>query len=625
MRLIGIFAGTLEGTAALATRITSRAPDSTTLSQLTEPTEQAPLAVLGTKTAYPAIECHRTDHDGFTIIDGEIYNLDRLGDGTQSSPKTPAATIGALLRQSGISGLGSVDAAASFSHYDPQTETLTLARDRIGNVPLFYLETSEALIWASDLPSLLPFIDAPEINPAALDFFMAGGYIPAPWTMVKGINRIAPAHAVTKRRGHASSHRLYYQPTGSPALSLSEDEIVHQLTDLFPKAVERRIDTLENTGILLSAGVDSKTVLAAAKHAMGTAPKSFTFNYVGHDGDLNEASEAKACADHLGSEHHVIQFHPETLPDLLPNIINDFGEPFSYGLHTAVLGEVKNFGVTDLLCGTGADGWFAGFQELNALKFMRQNPLLRLAIRSATSATLGVEQVMRMAGLQGRIRGVSDRAHRFHSGILTADRGLTFYLSDYIAPYWLRQQLYDDPSLAKRGHQEKHAMLDDVLRDLSGENMITRGKILSTRFYGADMMQNWNHWSARAIGATIRAPFYDLDLMDLITRLPLDRPGKPELRKYAAAMMPSDMAYTKKIAQSVPITDWFNGPLKGFVSDTFTSDAFRTGGVFAPQAAQAIWKNRPTYLTNIDWVFWNMIVLTQWQQQFGISAPSSSA
>ena len=590
---------------------------------LLSPAPNAPLSILAARNPYPAIDLHKSETGCLTLVDGEVYNLRDLTSETGTYAMGPAAALSHLFRCNGPDALGSVDAAALIVHYDPQTENLSIARDRIGNAPVFYMEDGPDLIWSSDLPSLLPLIDSPEVNLAAVDFFMAGGYIPAPWSMVTGIYRVPPGHILTKRRGQPVQIRAYHTPTGNPTLTLSEDEIVDKLADLFPKAVARRIEDIDRTGVLLSAGVDSKTVLAAAVAVTGKAPKSFTFNYAGHDGDLNEASDAKACADYLGSEHHVIEFQPSDLPDLLPAIIHDFGEPFSYGLHTAILGVVKGYGVRDLLCGTGADGWFAGFQELNAIKYQQQNALVRLALRSATQVTLGAESALRGLGLGGRVPVASNLAHRLHTGIWTADTGLSFYLSDYIAPHWLRRRLYSTPQLADWGRREKEKLLRSVLSGLSGENLIARGKILSTRYYGADMMQNWNHWSARAIGATIRAPFYDFELMDLITRLPLDRQGKPELRKYASTMMPHDMAYTKKIAQSVPITDWFNGPLKDFVRDNLASGAFRTSNIFDGKAALNVWQNRPAYLVNIDWVFWNMIVLTQWQKQFGIATPHS--
>ncbi len=621
MRLIGLYADSTAALAPFSVTLHDALRNPSRLETVVSPREHTPVSVFAASHVYPNIHRLTSEDGGFTIVDGEIYNIDSLGDDSDGTAPGVAQTAARILQRDGPSGLGKLDAAALICQYVAPDETLMIARDRIGNVPVFYMENTDGLYWSADLPSLLPFIDSPEMNPAAVDFFMASGYVPAPWSMVKGINRLEPAHMLIKKPGQPAKIAPYHQATGLPALDLSEDEIVERLTSLFPQAVERRINDPEKTGILLSAGVDSKAVLAAATRMSGRAPKSFTFHYVGHDGDLNEADEAKLCADHFGSEHHIIDFQPTALPDMLPTILSDFGEPFSYGLHTAVLGEVRAFGVNDLLCGTGADGWFAGFQELNALRLQHANPLLRTGIRAGTRVFRALESSLRSAGLASHIPGLSPMSLRFHTGIWTAKTGIPFYLTEYIAPHWLRRNLYSDPGLVDTGRRAKQNLREEALKPLEKEPMIARGKIISTRYFGADMMQNWNHWSARATGTSIRAPYYDLDLMDLITRLPLDRPGKPELRRYAATMMPHHMAYTKKIAQSVPITDWFNGPLKEFVADSLHSAKLTGGGVFDGKAALRVWDKKPTYLTNIDWVFWNMIVLSQWQEQYHIAPP----
>ncbi len=628
MRLIGIFGDTIDTVrhleAFLTTDVLANAGE-TRLERIAEASPERPLTLYSDPKAYPPIDSHTAPSGSFTVVDGELYNPEVFGVSTLSEPPQLAALFGKAFEDRGLDALKRVDSAALVSHYDAATDTLTVARDVVGSVPVFYLEKPGALLFAADLLSLLPFVSDREIEPAALDYFMASGYIPAPWTMVKGIHRLPPGTAIVRKRGQTTEFVEYDRFTGNPPLNLSEDEIVERFADLFPKAVERRITDFDKTGILLSAGVDSKVIAAVAHQIYGRAPKSFTFHYVGHDGDLNEATLAKACADHTGSEHHVIPFEPTDLPAMLPRVIHNFGEPFSYGLHTAVLSVVRDFGVQDLLCGTGADGWFAGFQEINARKYMRQNAVTRFGLRAFTRATQAGESMMRAAGLPGQLPALSRLAHNFHTGIWTAHRGLTFYTSAFITPHWLRRELYIDPKTGDVGRDKKRHMQDEILATFEHETPIARGKIICTRFYGADSMQNWNHWSARAVGASIRAPFYDRDLMDLISRLPLDRPRKQELRKFAATMMPHDMAFTKKVAQSVPLTDWLHGPLRGFVEDSLASDTFKSGGIFDPKKAQKHWHRQPAGVHNIDWVFWNMIVLSEWQKLFGVSAPRRDA
>jgi asparagine synthase (glutamine-hydrolysing) len=178
---------------------------------------------------------------------------------------------------------------------------------------------------------------------------------------------------------------------------------------------------------------------------------------------------------------------------------------------------------------------------------------------------------------------------------------------------------------AARRRQEAVAL--DARDALAGESPATVFKLLGLRFYGADMMQNWNHWASRAQGIALRAPYYDRRLVDLLYRLPMRGKGKPELRRIAAGLMPRDMAYAGKLPQGIPVGHWFRGPLRDFLGDHLSPARLQSSGVFDPAAVGRLLAQHQAGAAEHEWRLWTILAVLTWQRvvQKGVPAAARTA
>jgi len=584
--------------------------------------QDAPAFALAARSGcYPPVALARSADGSLLAVDGELYNLDsRSSAATRPRPEALLAAMNA----DAASALDRLDAAAFITHYNASTRSVTIARDAVGLATCYACAFDGGMAWASDLPTLLRVLPSSEIDEDALDCFLATGYIAAPMSIAKGVHRLEAGGAWTFAPGAGvrTTRYLRFSPYGAPQLTSAQ--VTDRLADIVPRSVSRRVTAIESTGVLLSGGVDSATMLAAAANEFGAAPKTFTFHYQGYEGIYNEAPAARRVAKHFGAEHHEIVFDPYTIPDRLDAMIGAFGAPFSYGLHSFALAEAARAGVKDLLCGTGIGLWFLGSDSAAAIRYAKLPYPLRLAVDAYVTAGQSTLSAARTAGASGRMKRLEPLLNRFSGARRSARTRLPASCADYIAPLWIRKTLHLDPSLAEQAAQRRRRLFTSLVADMEGLELHQIFRLVNSAYYGGDMMHHWNHWVGRAYGMMIRSPVCDREGAHFMLSQDPFAPGrvfqrgeyKSELRAYAARIMPHDMAYAGKIAQSVPLNEWLRGPLRDFVFDMLSPETVSRAGLFAPSAVSSLLesfyaKNDAPRMAN--WIIWTLIAALRWR------------
>ena len=233
--------------------------------------EAAALTIGGQR---PPVDCARADDGSFAVVDGELFNAAEVAGDAISAAGGAAAAVLELYRRDGRDGLQELSAEATGAIWDAAARELVLFRDRDGVVPGFYAPLPGrpgGVVWAPDLATLLRFDLPRALDLRALDYYMAAGYVPAPWTFVEAVSKIPPAHVVTARAGSAPHAQPYWRPTARPRLGLSSGEQTTQLRTLLEQALRRRTSASERSAMLLSGGVDSALVLAGFRTPAGRA------------------------------------------------------------------------------------------------------------------------------------------------------------------------------------------------------------------------------------------------------------------------------------------------------------------------------------------------------------------
>ena len=566
------------------------------------------------------IQVAKKEDGSVLVLDGEVYNAESLWVDRSRDPNHDAKQLLEAYFKYGQSCFAKLDYSGIVTIWDAEANELIVLRDPVGTAPGFYTQynSSPSFCWSSDVTTLVDVVPAArELNLSAVERYIASGYIPSPLTMFRGVSKIPAATLVKVSKQQEISSQRYWYPTGNPPLNLQPDDVTSKIDWLFTKSLERRIGSGSTKGVLLSGGVDSKLILAVLRRRLDLKNiESFTFRYENYSGQFNESNLAKDCADHFGVTHHDICYRPSDVTNNIENFIRTLGEPFSYGLHTFKLADIRNQGIDDVLCGIGADGWFLGTRDHSLVKYLNFPSPIKTAINLYPS-TLGVlAKSLRSLNLGSRGNRLLERSSTLQSTLWRATYRLPALTGGVEANERLRDSLltFQDDIDALRSEQSQ--IFSDALSEFSEETDRDKFRFMSLRFFAADHMCNWTHWSGKANGIKVRSPYNDLELLNLVHKLPLYGLGKPEIRRYASTLMPPEMVNVPKLSQSIPLHEWLRGPMKDFLCDHLSESRIKNSNLFNPHVVNQLIDSHMKGEQNCGWLLWGMVSVMIWQQTF---------
>jgi asparagine synthase (glutamine-hydrolysing) len=447
----------------------------------------------------------------------------------------------------------------AFAIWDPRTQGVFLARDRLGVKPLYYSFDGARLRFASTLPALLAGggIDR-AVDPVALHHQLTlHAVVPAPLTILKGVRKLAPATTLTFAPNGKMKERRYWQLyAGRPPLAMSDEEWIGETRAAFLRAVARQFDAADTpVGVLLSGGLDSSLLVAAlAEHgARDLATFSIGFEaFAGEAADEFEYSDAVVAR--FGTRHHRYVLPNDNILETLPDAVAAMSEPMVsqdvvafYLLAERVKREVKV-----VQSGQGADEAFGGYFWYPQME-----------------AETG-------ADLDRFRRHYFDRPHAdFLAAVTEPYRGADF-TSDYV-----RAQL---------APQHGATFLDRVLR-FDVTTLVVDDPVKRVD----NMTMAW--------GLEARVPFLDHELVELAARMPpafrLRDGGKYPLKKIARGWLPDSVIDRPKGYFPVPVLKYVRGPFLDFMRGILTSDACRRRNVFERSHIDALLAAPESHMTPI--------------------------
>ncbi len=514
----------------------------------------------------PAVGFAETQDGSFALVEGDVYR------GTERLPSAVAAAhVLDEVHRHGIAALSVINADALCVTWDARTETLSVARDRLGTVPAYWCDVQDGVIWGTDLPALTRLGASTDTDLVALDMFLTIGRVPAPWTVYEQIRKIPPAHLLTFGRRDALRISRWWSATGQPKADGSDPDVMKDLLSTFQRALARRMDVPGATGALLSSGIDSTLVVAGVRNLLQVPITTFTFHYGEYEGPFNEDDVAAERARYFGSEHHPLQMRPLDIEERFQTVVAKFGEPFTQGIHTFLLDKVHDFGVTTLLTGVGPDGWFFDSRRLRQLALLRAVPEA-LASPALRFTEIAARWFPFMHEWQRAI-GASVHEIQFDQ-VLATNRARSFLFLDR-----------DVSSIARR---ELRELVSATRAFYSAEDQIDREVFTTLQSLNADQSLFWLYRWGKINDLTIRHPYCDMEFFAAMMRLRRDSTEKDDLRRLAELLMPRDIAWTKKIYQSVPIIPWLQGPLAALVRETLSPERIERSGLFSPLAVHSL-------------------------------------
>lgn len=571
-------------------------------------------------------------------FNGEIYNHLELRIRLEQGGASPAwrghSDTETLLACFAAWGIAETLQAAvgmfAIALWDRQQKVLTLARDRIGEKPLYYGWQGAALLFGSELKALRAhpaFLR--EVDRDALTLFLRHNYIPSPHSIYRGIAKLPPGHflRVTAQDREAGSLRpepywryndIVTAGLGDPFAG-SETEAVDALEQQLMRSIGGQMLADVPLGAFLSGGIDSSTVVALMQAQSRQPVRTFTIGF--DEADYNEATHAAAVARHLGTQHTELYVRPEDALAVIPELPSIYCEPFgdSSQIPTFLVSRLARQQVTVALSGDAGDELFGGYNRyLLACRLWRRLGLLPMPARRAAVAALHALPPVFWNGILGVARPVLPR--RFRVGA-AADK--VRKLADILAlpdgeAVYRRLVSHDlDPAHVVIGGAEPPTLLTQRNAWPRTDAFEHWMMALDAQTYLPDDILVKVDRAAMANSLETRVPLLDHRIVEFAWRLPLslkirDGQGKWILRQVLYRHVPKELVDRPKMGFGVPIDAWLRGPLREWAEALLDESRLKREGYFQPAPIRQKWREHLSGSHNWQYWLWNVLMFQAW-------------
>ena len=553
------------------------------------------------------------------VFNGEIYNFRELrkeleAAGVEFKSHSDTEVILAAYRVWGESCLTRLGGMFAFALWDAPRKRLLLARDPMGIKPLYYHQSKQAFIFASEVRTLLRTGLVPrKADSTGVLSYLAFGSVYEPWTIVEGVMAVPPGHVLTVENGAVSS-REYWNPLQSSSRGKSESRsgngvaTADQLPAILRDAVLSHLVSDVPVGVFLSGGIDSSALVAVLSH---NGVRANTFSLVFKEEEFNEGQYSREIARCFGTEHHEIPVSQQDTLAVLPEALCAMDQPTIDGINTyLVSAKTRAAGVKVALTGLGADEMFAGYSNFRRVPRMeafskRFGRLPRLA-RRPLSASLAM-----FAGKGDRSRKLAELAAG-HDSI--------------VHPYFLVRTLFGAAERAELfsapDYQGSQQSLDRVLRESVSESQsldpVNRVSYLESHWYMRNTLLRDSDFMSMAHGLELRVPFLDRTLVEACFRVPGEKKLQGDLPKSLllaslGVELPREVVTRPKRGFTLPFERWLRGEMRPVVEDALLKSNWDQTSINSITVRE-VWNRFLSGETSWSRP-WSLFVLHRWCEQ----------
>lgn len=577
------------------------------------------------------------------VFNGEIYNHLKLRELLQVENKVPAwrghsdtETLLACFAAWGIEQtLQSTVGMFAIALWDKQEQVLTLARDRMGEKPLYWGWCDEVLLFGSELKALKvhPAFNA-DIDRNALTLLLRHCYIPAPYSIYKGIQKLLPGHFVSIPLGGAVAVAKSIE---SVAYWRLNDAVEQGLANPFSGSPEAAVEALEAQlnssigeqmladvplGAFLSGGVDSSTIVALMQAQSLRPVRTFTIGF--DEGGYNEAAHAKVVAQHLGTDHTELYVRSEDALAVIPKLPSMYCEPFSDSsqIPTFLVSQMARQNVTVALSGDGGDELFGGYNRyLAARKVWKPVQCLPAFARRATAGLLRsvppatwdklFEQAKPILPKRLQLSIPGEKARKL-ADVLALSDGQAFYRQ--LTSHWT------DPACIVIGSTELQTVLTTPGAWPKTDSLEHAMMAMDAQTYMSDDILTKVDRAAMAASLETRVPMLDHRVVELAWRMPLDLKirdgqGKWLLRQVLYKHVPKELIERPKMGFGIPLDSWLRGPLRDWAEALLDEKRLRQEGYFHPEPIRTMWAQHLSGKHNWPYHLWSVLMFQAWLEE----------
>ena len=557
------------------------------------------------------------------IFNGEIYNFLELKKMLVEGGYRPTGTsdtevILALYEKYGEQCFAHLDGMFAIALYDRSCKKLLLARDRMGEKPLYFGRFDDTLLFASEPKAILLHPKAKkEINVRALNMYFALDYVPTPLSIWQGVEKLAPGTFLVYEAGKIRKER-FWNPDFSE-ITIGENEAREELDLRLKHAVSSRLVSDVPLGIFLSGGLDSSTIAyyaALAKRTEGKKIHTFSIGFA--ERSFDESRYAEEVAKHLDTIHHHKMLSGEDSLEVIPEIFSLLDEPMADAsiIPTRLLSQFTKEHVTVALGGDGGDELFAGYPTFQAECMMGFYDVIPQILRKGViaPAIAYLPSTTRNFSMEFKLRkfleGADDtnmvRRHMRWLGTFNECERQKLFTEDL----WRsieKDNVYKEAERAAaeaNAHDERNKLLFAYQRSYMMDQVLVKVDRAGTQ---------------RSLET--RAPFLDHALVEFANRLPYNYKlhgvtTKYLLKKVMEGKLPNNIIHRQKKGFGVPIGEWLRGPLREWAEGLLSDDAPQKDGYIDLRYPRKLFSEHCSGKRDHRKKLWNILVFLEWQKHY---------
>lgn len=584
------------------------------------------------------------------VFNGEIYNHRSLRKDLLVAPGThppefrghsdTEIILASFVRWGIEASLARFNGMFALAVWDAQNQEIVLARDRMGEKPLYYGVVNRVFLFASELKALERHPRfAAEVDREALGLYFRFGFVPAPWTIYKGIFKLPQACflrvASTKVKrllsplpgSDAATGPKYYWSPFDKARENSESpfegtytEALDELDVLLRDAVGLRMEADVPLGAFLSGGIDSSLIVALMQAQRDRPTRTFSIGFL--EENMNEAGHARRVARHLGTDHTELYVTPEEAREVIPVLPQLYDEPFADAsqIPTLLVSRLAREHVTVSLSGDGGDELFCGYDRYHTCRNLWKT-VCRVPLWLRQSAGGALERIppevlnftlswlAPVLDKYGRVRGsVGPNLLRL-AGVLKLQTPEALYLaalSQWQEPARLMPGLREPETIYSVGaawqgfdRYLQRMMFSDCLVYLPDDIMVK-----------VDRASMWFSLEARA-------PFLDHRVVEFSWKIPVSMKvrnghGKWLLRQLLYRYVPKILVNRPKKGFEVPLDVWLRGPLRDWAEMLLEESRLKSQGLLDPKLVRRTWSEHLRGSYNRQYMLWSVLMFQSW-------------
>ena len=585
-----------------------------------------------------AIQPMNSGSGRYTIcFNGEIYNYKSLRnelsitDNANRSLNSDTAVLLSAIEAWGVKEtLQKSNGMFAFALWDNKTKKLTLARDRLGQKPLYYGFSQSFFLFSSELKAIscLPCFEKKISKTAVFNYFRRG-YVPHPMSIFEGVYKLAPGSMIVLSladiRKKILPNQIAFWDLSKIAFKGIETRNTNmrsdhsQIRDLLTLAVQEAMVADTPVGAFLSGGIDSTLITSIMKNISSNRVSTFTIGF--WDQEYDEARYAKGVATHLGTDHHELYVQPSDALAVIPKLPLMFDEPFadSSQIPTFLVSKIAASKLKVVLSGDGGDEIFGGYNRYTwnrrvatILKYIPENLRACLFDLLIKISPQNWDHIFKTLHLAPSERLIGDKIHKLYHILSAADADQSY---DYLTSVFTK----NDPFF--QFEMQEMELLSYASETSTSLRVEDKMMILDSLTYLPNDILTKVDRSSMFNSLEVRAPFLDHRLVEAAWRLPLDDKifsgrGKLPLREILSEFVPASLIERPKSGFAIPIGSWMRNELRDWCEELlapiFTGDDDNLNGFFI----EKIWTEHLTGTRNWQHKLWAILMYQCWKKEY---------